>query len=156
MHLWPVTEANSLTQGIEPQKWPTPIALQWDRPDTSWGTQSACKQKGERPRVSDSAFLSGMSGEKYQKSQHGQIWPALCLLTLGNITAKWWGGWSVEEGGVVVGRRWRGRGYLRRIRETWWMTQYFHARGKLLHFKLEGVTERGGRRQRRKEINPQE
>lgn len=61
------------------------------------------------------------------------------------------GRWVIVGGGGVGGGG--GRGYLRRIRETWWMTQYFHARGKLLHFKLEGVTERDGGREAEEEWN---
>lgn len=54
IHLWPVTAANSLALSIEPQKWPTPIASQWEWPDSGQSIQSVwmcVRKKGERPRL---------------------------------------------------------------------------------------------------------
>lgn len=151
IHLWPVTAANSLALSIEPQKWPTPIAFAM-RPARRRGRsvqsvwvcvrrRGGGKKKGEREREREAIAHSWtVCLLKCIKNHCTDGYDSPCIHRL----------WAISRLSGAAGaagdrrrERWRGGGYLRRIRETWWMTQYFHARGKLLHFKLEGVTERG-------------
>lgn len=137
--------------GTEPQKWPPPIALEWARPQAGCGRAPTCAEV--RGQESDSTFpnASNVSEMPARVDVTGLVLPdsgCVCGGGVGLLS----GEWSAEEAAVAL--RWRGRGYLRRIRETWWMTQYFHATGKLLRFKLERVTGTD-RRQNRKERNPQ-
>ena len=141
-HLWPVT-AVKLLSCIEPEKWPTPL-----RPPRNDTSQTAGGGEGHTP-VRDRRWW--FIPKLYVCIRNRCTdWIRLSLCSGFGAISRLSGAAGGRGGGAAGGR------YLRRIRETWWMTQYFHARGKLLHFKLEGVTEREGRRQRRKEINPQE
>lgn len=117
IHLWPVTEANSLARGTEPQKWPTPIAS-GRRPAGAHGRRASRKVRGRgraiaHPRTA--CLLTRIRNQRTEGYDSPCVRRVWAISQLSGAAGRWvigGGGWG---GG---GRRWRGRGYLRRIRET--------------------------------------
>lgn len=89
IHLWPVSEANCLSWGTEPQKWPTPIASEWGRPDGGRGRPPTRERQGERPREREHI------PKRFKCFRNGWDSGAICLL-------------SGEVGDQLRGQRWQG------------------------------------------------